>query len=184
MPSSSASTPTLRLTRRTCSTPSKSRPTARPLLPVPGGDGLKRWFATSPTNVSLHNILVNGAGPQLALDQWHDGDRAGFRPGMALRRFGRKRCSTEAGWNSFKRGILFVAPDLFVLYDHLVAKEPVRFQMVAAPARRHASGYYLARSAIGLAQSRASNSARPRVGTRSAPGSGSTRRRIRSFRAR
>jgi len=37
------------------------------LLPSPGGDALKRWLATSPTNASLHNILVNGAGPQLAV---------------------------------------------------------------------------------------------------------------------
>src|SRR6185503_10280149 len=33
----------------------------------------------------------------------------------------------------YERGILFVEPDLFVLHDHLVAKNPVNFQMVLHP---------------------------------------------------
>jgi hypothetical protein len=33
----------------------------------------------------------------------------------------------------YHRGILFVEPDLFVLYDHVVAKEPASFQMVLHP---------------------------------------------------
>ena len=36
------------------------------LLQSPGGDPLKRWLASSSSNHSLHNILIDGAGPELA----------------------------------------------------------------------------------------------------------------------
>jgi hypothetical protein len=33
----------------------------------------------------------------------------------------------------YTRAVLFVEPDLFVIHDHLVAREPVRFQMLLHP---------------------------------------------------
>ena len=99
------------------------------LLSSPEGDGLKRWLATSPTNASLHNILVGGTGPQLVATngmtvierasgpEWH---YIALDAGLAYR----------DRLEQFRRGILFVEPDLFVLYDHVVAKEPVSFRML------------------------------------------------------
>jgi hypothetical protein len=99
------------------------------LLPAPTGDSLKRLFAASPASASLHSILVNGSGPELAATnsltlieqkagpEWRyvafDGSAA-YRGRLA----------------SYRRGLLFVEPDLFVLHDHLVANEPAQFQMV------------------------------------------------------
>jgi len=102
------------------------------LLPSPGGDALKRWLATSPTNASLHNILVNGAGPQLALTNSMMVIEQASGPDwryIALDASSAYRGRLE----QFKRGILFVEPDLFVLYDHLIAKDPVSFQMLLHP---------------------------------------------------
>jgi hypothetical protein len=102
------------------------------LLPSPGGDALKRWLATSPTNASLHNILVNGAGPRLALTNSMMVIEQASGPDwryIALDASSAYRGRLE----QFKRGILFVEPDLFVLYDHLIAKEPVSFQMLLHP---------------------------------------------------
>jgi hypothetical protein len=102
------------------------------LLRSPGGASLKQWLAAAPSNVFLHNILVNGAGPRLASSN-----------GMAI-----VAEVAGPGWRyvaldvssayavqlkEFRRGILYVEPDLFVIYDHLIAREPSRFQMVLHP---------------------------------------------------
>src|ERR1041384_3067205 len=109
------------------------------LLPSPGSDGLKRWTATSSTNASLHNILVNGAGPQLARTNGMtvierasgpDWRYVALNAGLAYR----------DRLEQFRRGILFVEPDLFVLYDHMVAKDPVRFQMFLHVPTAHRKG--------------------------------------------
>jgi hypothetical protein len=102
------------------------------LLPSPGGDELKGWLATSPTNSSLHNILVNGAGPQLAVTNGMTVIEQASGPDwryIALDATSAYRGRLE----QFKRGVLFVEPDLFVLYDHLVAQKPVSFQMLVHP---------------------------------------------------
>src|SRR6185295_15809784 len=96
------------------------------------GDELKCWFATSPTNITLHNILVNGDGPQLALTNGMTMIEEASGPDW--RYIAMDASSAYRGrLEQFKRGILFVEPDLFVLYDHLVAQEPVRFQMLLHP---------------------------------------------------
>ena len=69
------------------------------LLPGPEGDGLKRWFATSPTNASLHNILVNGAGPQLALTNGMTVIEQASGPDWRYIALDASP-PTEAGWNS------------------------------------------------------------------------------------
>lgn len=99
------------------------------LLSSPTGADLKRLLASSPTNALLHSVLVNGAGPEL-------------RPANGLvvveRASGPDWCYVALESNNayrgrldrYRRGLLYVAPDLFILHDHLVAKEPVSFQMV------------------------------------------------------
>lgn len=102
------------------------------LLSSPGQAEVARWRASSPTNAPLHNILVNGDGPLLALTN-----------SMAV-----VERATGPGWNyvaldasaayqgrleQFRRAILFVEPDLFVIHDHLVARDPASFSMLLHP---------------------------------------------------
>lgn len=101
-------------------------------LQSPGKDRAKYWLTESQTNVWLHNILVDGKGPQLSPTN-----------GMCLieQSSGREWCylamDVSAAYRGtlelYRRGILYIEPDLFVIHDHLVAKKPVSFQMVLHP---------------------------------------------------
>jgi hypothetical protein len=104
------------------------------LLRSPGGDPLQRWLATSPSNPVLHNVLINGRGPELASTNGMTVIEQATGPEwryLALDVSAAYRDRLER----YRRGILFVEPDLFVLYDQIVAREPVSFQMLLhAPA--------------------------------------------------
>ena len=102
------------------------------LLPSPGGENLKRWRAKTPSDPSLHNLLVDGTGPEL-----------GGKNGMTLieQASGPDWCYVALDvtpayggrLKQYRRSILFVAPDLFILHDHVVAKQPVNLQMLLHP---------------------------------------------------
>ena len=98
------------------------------LIQSPGVDAYNHAL----TNSTLHNILVNGKGPALAatnsmivIEQASgtDWNYIGLDGSAAYR----------DQLKTYRRGILFVAPDLFVVFDHLVAKEPAKFQMFLHP---------------------------------------------------
>jgi hypothetical protein len=102
------------------------------LLQSPGGDGLRRGLAMSPSNACLHSILVEGEGPALAstnsmtvIEQASGPEWRYIALDLSAAYRGRL--------HEYRRGILFIAPDLFVLFDHLVATEPARFQMLLHP---------------------------------------------------
>jgi len=102
------------------------------LLESPGGDRLKRWIATPQPDPSLHNILIQGKGPELVsancmkLIEQASGPEWRY---LALDAGAAYRDRLER----YRRAVLFVEPDLFILYDHIVAKEPVNLQMLLHP---------------------------------------------------
>jgi hypothetical protein len=82
----------------------------------------------------LHNVLINGAGPDLsATNSMRVVEQAS---GPEWRYVAMDLTAAyHTTLQHFQRAILFVEPDLFVLYDQLTAKEPIRFQMALhAPA--------------------------------------------------
>jgi hypothetical protein len=100
------------------------------LLQSPGGEVSGR--RASPSSVWLHNILVDGEGPTLAsTNSMMVVERASGPEWryVAFDASGAYRGRLE----EYRRGILFIAPDLFVLFDHLVARKPVNFQMLLHP---------------------------------------------------
>jgi hypothetical protein len=102
------------------------------LLKSPGVDAVKRSLTNSAPNLWLHNILVDGKGPVLATTNNMTVIEQASGPewkyvGLDV------SAAYRSQLESYKRGILFVAPDLFVVFDHLVAKEPASFQMVLHP---------------------------------------------------
>jgi hypothetical protein len=102
------------------------------LLSSPTGDSLKRLLVVSPTNTSLHSILVNGAGPELAPASGMTVIESASGPEwryLALDATPAYRGRLE----QYRRSILFVSPDLFVLHDHLVARAAASFQMLLHP---------------------------------------------------
>ena len=88
---------------------------------------------TSPASkTALHNLLVNGTGPEVAVT--NGATVIEEASGPEWRYVALDLSAAYPGrLTQFKRAILFVEPDLFVLYDHLTAKEPVDFQMVLHP---------------------------------------------------
>lgn len=102
------------------------------LLRSPGREKLGRAPGTFTPSAAPHNILINGSGPSLASTNGMTLIEQASGPDwryIALDASPAYRGRLER----FRRAILFVAPDLFVLYDHLVAKEPVSFQMLVHP---------------------------------------------------
>ena len=102
------------------------------LLQSPGGDPLKHWRAASPPIPSLHCILIDGQGPDLPstngmrlIEQASGPDWRYLALDASAAYRGRLK--------EFRRAVLFVEPDLFVLYDHIVGTDPVRFQMLLHP---------------------------------------------------
>ena len=102
------------------------------LLRSPGGEGLQRWLGMSPTNPVVHSLLVNGVGPQLAstngLTMIEQAQGSGWRY-LAFD----ASAAYRGRLTQYKRSVLFVEPDLFILHDHLVASQPASFQMILHP---------------------------------------------------
>jgi hypothetical protein len=101
-------------------------------LRSPDGDPLKRWLAESKPGVSLHNILVDGEGPILSptngMSVIEQASGLEWRY-VALDATAAYRDRLK----EYRRGVLFIQPDLFVLHDHLVAEKPAKFQMLLHP---------------------------------------------------
>jgi hypothetical protein len=102
------------------------------LLRSAGGGELKNWLATSSRNAFVHNILVNGEGPQLSSSNSMIVSEQASGPDWSYIALDGS-AAYRGQLQQFKRGLLFVEPGLFVLYDHLVAKEPSSFQMLLHP---------------------------------------------------
>lgn len=102
------------------------------LLQSPGGDRLKRWLTEFPSNALLHNILVDCQGPMLGSTNNMTVVEEASGPDWRYVALD-VSAAYRARLDRYRRGILFVEPDLFVLHDHLIAKKPVRFQMVLHP---------------------------------------------------
>ncbi|MFO1487237.1 MAG: hypothetical protein U1F65_02055 [Verrucomicrobiota bacterium] len=78
---------------------------------------------------SWHNLLVNDRGPELRTT-----NHSTLLEQAAGTNWSYVAFDATAGYpdrlTRFHRGILFVEPDLFVVWDHLVAREPAFFKMV------------------------------------------------------
>ena len=102
------------------------------LLRSPAGDGLQRWLAARPFDDSVHNVLVNGRGPNLAPTNGMTVMEQAAGPEWRYLALDESSAYRDR-LDRFTRRVLFIEPDLFVLYDHLKAKEPIRFQMLLHP---------------------------------------------------
>lgn len=102
------------------------------LLQSPDPVAMRRWVAGTATNVSPHNVLVNGSGPQLAASNGMSVLERMTGPGWSYVALDVSRAYADA-LKEYRRGILFVEPDLFILWDHLVARQPMTFQMRLHP---------------------------------------------------
>jgi hypothetical protein len=102
------------------------------LLQSPGGESVQRWLAASTNNAALHQILINRHGPALAHTNHMKVVEEASGPQwryLALDATAAYRDRVE----QYRRAILFVEPDLFVLYDQIVAKAPSHFQIFLHP---------------------------------------------------
>jgi hypothetical protein len=101
------------------------------VLQAPAGEELSRWLSV-PTNAALNNLLVNGRGAVLAVT---NGSKLTYQ--AAGPEWSYVAVDVGAAYqgrlSQFKRGILFVEPDLFVIYDHLEASEAADIDFVLHP---------------------------------------------------
>lgn len=84
----------------------------------------------------FNGVLIQGQGPLVSSASSHRLDKLNEArgPGWEFASFDITNGYADRV-DRFVRSILFVEPDLFVLYDHIVAPAPVRFQMnLALPA--------------------------------------------------
>jgi hypothetical protein len=102
------------------------------LLSSPEAGSLRQSLVVAPTNDSPHNVLVNGVGPELGctdsmkmIEQVSGPDWCYIALDVTPAYRGRLK--------QYQRGVLFVEPDLFILHDHLEAREPMSFQMLLHP---------------------------------------------------
>lgn len=102
------------------------------LLQGPGEGRWRRWLDASPSNAGLHNVLVNGSGPRLAATNSLTVIERAAGPEWSYVALDATAAYSDR-LTVFRRGLLFVEPDLFVLHDHLVAREPVAFETVLHP---------------------------------------------------
>ncbi len=104
------------------------------LLQTLEGKTLKGWLDSGGTREAVHQILIDGHGATLSPANGMRLMERAAGPGweyMALDASDAYRGQLER----FTRAVLFVEPDLFVLYDQVVAPAPVAFQMLLhAPA--------------------------------------------------
>ena len=102
------------------------------LLPSPGGDRLQQWLVTSPADPLLHNIVVDGKGPAL-----NSTNRITFIEEASAAEWRYIAFDLTAPYRDrlkeYRRAILYIQPDLFVLWDHLVAQKTINFQMLIHP---------------------------------------------------
>ena len=101
-------------------------------LQSPGRDRTKHWLTEASTNAWMHNIMVDGAGPQLASTNGMKLiERASGRDWRYL------AMDVSAAYRGrldlYRRGILYIEPDLFIIHDHFIAGKPAVFQMVLHP---------------------------------------------------
>lgn len=102
------------------------------LVPSPDADSLRRSLLAPPTTAPVHNILVDGEGPHL--------DPSNSMP-VVERASGPEwlyvavdaTAAYRGRLKEYRRGILFVEPDLFVVHDHMIAEKPSKFLMVLHP---------------------------------------------------
>ena len=93
---------------------------------------MQRWLAARPFDDSVHNVLVNGRGPNLAPTNGMTVMEQAAGPEWRYLALDESSAYRDR-LDRFTRRVLFIEPDLFVLYDHLKAKEPIRFQMLLHP---------------------------------------------------
>jgi len=101
------------------------------LLQSPGPDALKK-MATYSVSATLHSIVINGRGPNSSLTNGMTIVESASGPEwkyVALDVTSAYRDQLK----QYRRGILFVEPGLFVLWDHLVAKDEMSFKMFMHP---------------------------------------------------
>jgi hypothetical protein len=102
------------------------------LLRSPDALSLKRSLLAPASTAPINNILVDGEGPHLdpsnsmSVVERASGAEWFFVSVDATAAY-------RGRLKDYRRGILFVEPDLFVLHDHLVAERPSSFQMVLHP---------------------------------------------------
>jgi hypothetical protein len=102
------------------------------LLASPTGAAMAPWREAGRSMVSPHNVLLDDAGPELGeTNCLRLIERAAGRDwqyvGLDLTDAYRGRA------DRYRRGLLFVEPDLIVLHDHIVAPKPIRFQFLLNP---------------------------------------------------
>ena len=102
------------------------------LLQSPAGESLRQWRAAKSSAAALHNVLVDGVGPELSAANSMTLTEQAAGPNWAFVALDASR-AYRGRLEQYRRGILFVAPDLLVLHDHVVAKNPVSFQMRLHP---------------------------------------------------
>jgi len=101
-------------------------------LASPAGEPLQHWLEQARPGVSLHNLLVDGQGPVLnptngmSIVEQTSGAEWRYLALDATAAYGDQL-------QEYRRGVLFVQPDLFVVHDHLVARKPVKVQMLLHP---------------------------------------------------
>jgi len=102
------------------------------LLPSPDAESLRQWLRAAPTNSSLHNVLVNGLGPEPGATNGAQIIEQASGPDWSY--LGLDLTAAYCGSvEQYRRGILYVAPDLFVVHDHLVGHERINFELILHP---------------------------------------------------
>lgn len=102
------------------------------LIRSPGGDPLRRSFSQPSAAGIFHNILVNGTGPELTRSNGMVVVEDASGPGWRYIVLDGSR-AYQGLLKQFRRGILYVETDLFILHDHLVAEGPSSFKMLLHP---------------------------------------------------
>lgn len=100
------------------------------LLRSPEAASLRRL--TSPSSAALHNFLVDGEGP--SLDPTNSMSIVERASGPDWSYVAVDATAAYRGrLKQYRRGILFVEPDLFVLHEHFIAEKPSKFLMTLHP---------------------------------------------------
>ncbi len=102
------------------------------LIASPGGEPLRRSLSQAAAGGELHNILVNGKGPELAHGNGLVVVEEASGPGWSYIGLDGSR-AYQGLVKQFRRGVLYVEPDLFILHDHLIAGATSSFQMRMHP---------------------------------------------------
>ena len=102
------------------------------VLESPGGAQLKKLFESGSIDSSPHNILVNGEGPLVgATNGMIFVEQSSGPEWVCVVLDGTPAYSDRL--EKYTREIVYVEPDLFVVYDHLIARDPADFKMLLHP---------------------------------------------------